>query len=320
MREAPAIPIIKGILARGGRVRAFDPAARDVARADLRGEDHVRREARTTRVKGADALLVVTEWNEFREPDFAKIKRLMKQPVDLRRPEHLQPAADPRARLHLLVDRPPMSTVLVTGGAGYVGSHAVKALAAAGYDVVVYDDLSAGHAAAVERIAARFRPGAITLVRGDILDTARSGGALRESRRVGRHALRGPAAGRRVRARAVGVLSRQRGRHAERARGDGGGRRQPFRVLVDRARRSASPSRCPSTRRIRSGPSTRTAKRSWRSSGRCRTSSAPRHPIGRAAVLQRGGRRSGRPDRRGPPAGGAPDSARDCGGAGRSSA
>ncbi len=42
-----------------------------------------------------------------------------------------------------------MSTVLVTGGAGYVGSHAVKALAAAGYDVVVYDDLSAGHAAAV---------------------------------------------------------------------------------------------------------------------------------------------------------------------------
>ena len=38
-----------------------------------------------------------------------------------------------------------MSVVLVTGGAGYVGCHAVKALAAAGYDVVVYDNLSAGH-------------------------------------------------------------------------------------------------------------------------------------------------------------------------------
>lgn len=66
-----------------------------------------------------------------------------------------------------------MSTVLVTGGAGYVGSHAVKALAEAGYDVVVYDDLSAGHAEAVERIAAAFAQRSVTLVRGDILDIAR---------------------------------------------------------------------------------------------------------------------------------------------------
>ena len=57
-----------------------------------------------------------------------------------------------------------MSVVFVTGGAGYVGSHAVKALAAAGYDVVVYDDLSAGHREAVERIAARV-PGAVDRAR-----------------------------------------------------------------------------------------------------------------------------------------------------------
>ena len=83
------------------------------------------------------------------------------------------------ARLHLLVDRPAMSVVLVTGGAGYVGSHAVKALAAAGYDVVVYDDLSAGHAEAIDRIAARgARRGTISLVEGDILDArARARGA-----------------------------------------------------------------------------------------------------------------------------------------------
>ena len=49
-----------------------------------------------------------------------------------------------------------MSCVLVAGGAGYVGSHAVKGLAAAGYDIVVYDDLSAGHREAVERIARAF--------------------------------------------------------------------------------------------------------------------------------------------------------------------
>ena len=63
-----------------------------------------------------------------------------------------------------------MSTVVVTGGAGYVGSHAVKALAAAGYDVIVFDDLSAGHAEAVDRIARGFPARKISLVRGDILD------------------------------------------------------------------------------------------------------------------------------------------------------
>jgi len=74
-----------------------------------------------------------------------------------------------------------MSTVLVTGGAGYVGSHAVKALAAAGYDVVVYDDLSAGHRAAVDRLAQAFPGRAIALVCGDILDQPTLSGALRSS-------------------------------------------------------------------------------------------------------------------------------------------
>jgi len=63
-----------------------------------------------------------------------------------------------------------MSTVLVAGGAGYVGSHAVKALAAAGYDVVVFDNLLAGHREAVERIARAFPARSVTLVEGDILD------------------------------------------------------------------------------------------------------------------------------------------------------
>ena len=76
-----------------------------------------------------------------------------------------------------------MSVVLVTGGAGYVGSHAVKALALAGYDVVVFDDLSAGHAEAIDRLAAALPTRSIRLVTGDILDgelvheTLRSTGA-----------------------------------------------------------------------------------------------------------------------------------------------
>jgi UDP-glucose-4-epimerase GalE len=63
-----------------------------------------------------------------------------------------------------------MSVVLVTGGAGYVGSHAVKALVSEGYQVAVFDDLSAGHAEAVHRIASRYPPHSVTLVEGDILD------------------------------------------------------------------------------------------------------------------------------------------------------
>lgn len=74
-----------------------------------------------------------------------------------------------------------MSTVLVTGGAGYVGSHAVKALAEAGTDVVVYDDLSAGHAEAVDRIARAFPARSISLVLGDILDTDAVHAALTRS-------------------------------------------------------------------------------------------------------------------------------------------
>jgi len=80
MREAPAIPIIRGLLARGARVQAFDPEARDVAKRIFGGKVTYSRSAYDA-VKGVDALLVVTEWNEFREPDFRKIKRLMRAPV-----------------------------------------------------------------------------------------------------------------------------------------------------------------------------------------------------------------------------------------------
>jgi UDP-glucose-4-epimerase GalE len=65
-----------------------------------------------------------------------------------------------------------MTSVLVTGGAGYIGSHAVKALREQGARVVVYDNLSAGH-----REAARH---ASALVVGDIHDVARMRGAIRE--------------------------------------------------------------------------------------------------------------------------------------------
>jgi UDPglucose 6-dehydrogenase len=80
MREAPAIPIIEGLLKRGARVRVFDPEATAMAQRIFKSRIHYARHAYDT-LKDADALLVVTEWNEFREPDFVKMKKLMKQPV-----------------------------------------------------------------------------------------------------------------------------------------------------------------------------------------------------------------------------------------------
>jgi UDPglucose 6-dehydrogenase len=80
MREAPAVPIIAGLLERGVKVRAFDPEAKAVAKRIFKNRIHYARNAYDA-LKGAHALLVVTEWNEFREPDFAKMKRTMNAPV-----------------------------------------------------------------------------------------------------------------------------------------------------------------------------------------------------------------------------------------------
>jgi UDP-glucose 4-epimerase len=74
-----------------------------------------------------------------------------------------------------------MSTVLVAGGAGYVGSHAVKTLASAGYDVLIYDNLLAGHREAVDRLVGAFPGRSIRFIQGDILDGAAVRRALEDS-------------------------------------------------------------------------------------------------------------------------------------------
>jgi UDPglucose 6-dehydrogenase len=80
MREAPALTIIDALRREGVRIRAFDPAAMDEAKRRL-GKVVKFVENNYDAVKGADALLVVTEWNEFRRPDFDRIKSLLKEPV-----------------------------------------------------------------------------------------------------------------------------------------------------------------------------------------------------------------------------------------------
>jgi UDPglucose 6-dehydrogenase len=80
MREAPAIAVIEGLLAGGASVRAYDPKAEEQARHIFGGRITVCGRAYEA-VAGADALVVVTEWSEFREPDFAMIKELMRHPA-----------------------------------------------------------------------------------------------------------------------------------------------------------------------------------------------------------------------------------------------
>ena len=80
MREAPAIPIIERLLERGAKVQAYDPAATPVARRIFDGRITLCDKSYDALV-GADALAIVTEWNEFREPDFGKMRSLLKAPV-----------------------------------------------------------------------------------------------------------------------------------------------------------------------------------------------------------------------------------------------
>lgn len=82
IREAPSMRIIEELTASGMRIRAFDPAAGDRARNELAGNSLVQILDHPYRIlEDADALAVVTDWNQFRNPDFQRIKKSLKQPV-----------------------------------------------------------------------------------------------------------------------------------------------------------------------------------------------------------------------------------------------
>ena len=78
IREAPSIDIIRELQKSGAKIRAFDPVAKINAKKVLKGVTFCSDPYST--VKGCDALLVATEWNEFRTLDFEHVKRLLKQP------------------------------------------------------------------------------------------------------------------------------------------------------------------------------------------------------------------------------------------------
>ena len=82
MREAPSRVVINGLLARGASITAYDPVAMDEARKIFANEPAVRFATSTVgALDGADALIIVTEWKEFRSPDFDDMKKRLKSPV-----------------------------------------------------------------------------------------------------------------------------------------------------------------------------------------------------------------------------------------------
>jgi UDPglucose 6-dehydrogenase len=82
MREAPALVIIDKLLKAGAKVRVYDPVAMNECKRRI-GNVVEYSENQYDAVKNADALLLVTEWNEFRVPDFDLLEKIMKQKIIL---------------------------------------------------------------------------------------------------------------------------------------------------------------------------------------------------------------------------------------------
>ncbi len=83
MREAPAIYVINELVKRGAKVKAYDPKAIDEAKhfylKDVKEVEYC--ESKYEVLKGSDALILLTEWKEFRSPDFEEIKSQLNEPI-----------------------------------------------------------------------------------------------------------------------------------------------------------------------------------------------------------------------------------------------
>jgi UDPglucose 6-dehydrogenase len=80
MRESPTIPLIEGLLSAGARVQSHDPKATDSAR-NIFGDRVMYAADPYSAAHGADALVVMTEWLLYRNPDFERVRRLLRRPL-----------------------------------------------------------------------------------------------------------------------------------------------------------------------------------------------------------------------------------------------
>ena len=80
MRESPSIPLVRSLVGRGAVVRAHDPKAMESAHAVF-GDTIVYAKDPYDAIDGADALIVVTEWLVYRNPDFERMKQSLRRPL-----------------------------------------------------------------------------------------------------------------------------------------------------------------------------------------------------------------------------------------------
>jgi UDPglucose 6-dehydrogenase len=83
MREAPSIYVIKELVSRGAQIKVYDPKAIDQAKEHyLKGVQNISYvTSKYDVLKGSNALVLLTEWKEFRSPDFHEIKAQLKTPI-----------------------------------------------------------------------------------------------------------------------------------------------------------------------------------------------------------------------------------------------
>jgi len=123
MREAPSLVIIEGLLARGATVRVHDPEAMEVARRYHLGDRVTYCDQNYQALAGADALLIITEWNMYRRPDLQRIRSLLREPVifdgrNLFEPERMQEAGFEYYSIGRRAVRPQAAKASTTGRAG----------------------------------------------------------------------------------------------------------------------------------------------------------------------------------------------------------
>ncbi len=102
MREAPSIPLITGLLDMGAKVRAHDPVGMEQARRELPDIEYC--DDPYVCVRGADAMVIVTEWAQYRALDLERLKRELAQPVVSA--QYIPPGGNEGARLYLRRRRP----------------------------------------------------------------------------------------------------------------------------------------------------------------------------------------------------------------------
>jgi UDPglucose 6-dehydrogenase len=83
MREATAITVINELTEHGAKIKAYDPkAAKEAEEIYIKGNESITYvSGKYDAINGADAMILITEWKEFRSPDFYEMKKIMKDAV-----------------------------------------------------------------------------------------------------------------------------------------------------------------------------------------------------------------------------------------------